>query len=650
VANVVSSVFRKDINGLRAIAIVTVVLFHFGVRGFGGGFVGVDVFFVISGYLMMQIVSTRLAAGRFSLLDFYASRARRIVPSLAAMIGVLLVLGYFWLDHVDYLILGKHAAASLTFTSNLLYWRESGYFDLGSQEKWLLHTWSLSVEWQFYLLFPVFLVALNRLRGGGFLGPGICLAMAGSLLLSIFLTPRFPVLAFYTLATRSWELLAGSVCQLYRERFAATPRRTWPIGLGLVTLATLFYTEHLAYPGFWAIAPVVGASLVLLGNDHASALSTGALQFLGDISYSLYLWHWPVLVAARYFGVQLSATNIAVLLVVSAGCSYASYAAVEVPMRRRSSSSGRFLVIAGGIVATLTGFASVIWYKRGLPRRLPPAAVVAANETFNNNPGAARCLLESSLGSGLPECRIGATSVLPSVALWGDSHGLAVLSAVGEALSETGRAGVFYGMSGCPPLLGVSGLHGRPQCAEFNAASARRILGNDAIHEVIIVGRWSAYPNAAEAGELRFPATSGRGYDLEARANERASYYSRITEDLCVLAATGRRVTALGPIPEMNANVPVQMARAAISHLGSIDLTVTRVAYLRRNSEAWLALRAAESCGVRIIDPASVLCNESVCAPATDGRPLYFDNNHLSEFGNRFLIALFAHAIAADAQ
>lgn len=221
--------FRTDINGLRAWAVVAVVLYHFGVPGFAGGFAGVDVFFVLSGFLMAGIVIGGVEVGRFSLGGFYLARARRILPALLVLVLAVLVVGWFLLMPSDYQTLGRHARESVFFTSNLRYLAESGYFDASSHEKWLLHTWSLSVEWQFYLIYPLVLAGLARLRPGRavLLGAHV-VVLLGSFALCQFLTATKPSQAFFLLQARAWELLLGGLVFLAGERLTLSARlRVW---------------------------------------------------------------------------------------------------------------------------------------------------------------------------------------------------------------------------------------------------------------------------------------------------------------------------------------------------------------------------------------------------------------------------------------
>lgn len=305
--------FRKDINGLRAWAVVAVVLFHFGVPGFAGGFVGVDVFFVISGFLMTNILIRKLEnpQQKFSVWDFYLARAKRIAPALLVLCIALLALGWFVLPPQDYRSLGMHTLTSVLFASNIQYWREAGYFDAASHDKWLLHTWSLSVEWQFYLLLPLFLWGVWRWWPGR-ASAVRCLWVVFliSFGLSIWLTAHKPEAAFFLLPTRAWEMLAGGLVALLAgggyvaQGLKGRERTVEALGFAMIVLP-IATANPLHWPGAAAMLPVLGTVLVLLAQRGNSLFTAPAvLQHLGDWSYSIYLWHWPIAVALAYGGWQ----------------------------------------------------------------------------------------------------------------------------------------------------------------------------------------------------------------------------------------------------------------------------------------------------------------------------------------------------------
>lgn len=303
--------FREDINGLRAWSVVAVLLFHFGLIGLPGGFSGVDVFFVISGYLMTAIIVSGMEENNFRLFRFYMSRVRRIFPAFLALIFSLLVLGWFLLPSIEYQELGEQSSYGMLFLSNLLFWRSSGYFDSASEEKWLLHTWSLAVEAQFYIIYPIIISLIWKINGKlKFLFVCLSLLFSYSLALNILTVSWKPSAAFYLLPTRMWELIAGGLVFLCLRCCTFSSLRkdnAFYIGFFLIISSFIFSSESLSWPSYWAAFPVMGASLIILGNKGDSILINNALlSWLGKRSYSLYLWHWPFVVALNFSELDLS--------------------------------------------------------------------------------------------------------------------------------------------------------------------------------------------------------------------------------------------------------------------------------------------------------------------------------------------------------
>jgi peptidoglycan/LPS O-acetylase OafA/YrhL len=323
--------FRNDINGLRAVAVTAVMLFHFGVPGFRGGFVGVDIFFVISGYLMTSIVVSSLGTNSFDLLTFYFNRAKRIIPALSVLCLFLLAAGWNVLFAAEFHTLAKHVISALFFVSNFVFSRESGYFDASPFDKWLLHTWSLSVEWQFYLIYPAVLMGAFKLGGERLLRAAIASIFAVSFALSAFLTKTHPVESFYLLHTRAWELMAGGLVFLFRAKPSlrlALVAET--LGLGLIVASISLCSDQNTWPGWMAASPVAGTMLVIWANRAESVITSNPFaQFLGTISYSAYLWHWPVVVYLHYVGLAQSTIAISAGLTGSLALGVASYLAVE---------------------------------------------------------------------------------------------------------------------------------------------------------------------------------------------------------------------------------------------------------------------------------------------------------------------------------
>ena len=290
--------FRKDINGLRAIAVIAVVLFHFNASWMPGGFAGVDVFFVISGFLMTGIIFRGIEQDNFSILKFYVARAKRIIPALAVLCLVLLVFGWFYLTPLDYRALGKHAGSSMGFLSNIIYWRESGYFDAASHEKWLLHTWSLSAEWQFYIIYPLVLIAMRKFMSLKAMKATVLVGTVLGFIFCVVATYKWPNPAYYLLPTRAWEMMIGGVAYLYPLKLAENRKKIFEWGgLALIILSYIFISKENLWPGYLALIPVFGAFLLIQAQRNDSIVTGNIIfQSLGKWSYSIYLWHWPITV------------------------------------------------------------------------------------------------------------------------------------------------------------------------------------------------------------------------------------------------------------------------------------------------------------------------------------------------------------------
>jgi peptidoglycan/LPS O-acetylase OafA/YrhL len=294
--------FRQDINGLRAIAVFAVVIFHFNNQWLPGGFSGVDVFFVISGFLMTSIIYKGIVQGDFSIVRFVKSRVRRIVPALLGLCFVLLLVGWFTLTPLDFKYLGKHIVASLSFVSNMIYWGEFGYFNPNSEDNWLLHTWSLAVEFQFYIIYAISIVAFSRLFNIKTLRWVIVIFTFIFFLMSVYATHRSPNAAFYFLPTRMWEFMLGGIAFFFAIRLSQFKKNAIELfGVVLIFFGFITLTKNTLWPGYLSVLPVFGTFLIILSNNQHSYFTNNPVsQWLGKISYSLYLWHWPIVVWLQY--------------------------------------------------------------------------------------------------------------------------------------------------------------------------------------------------------------------------------------------------------------------------------------------------------------------------------------------------------------
>lgn len=295
--------FRKDINGLRAFAVIGVLLFHFNASWMPGGFAGVDVFFVISGFLMTGIIFRGIEQENFSILNFYVARANRIIPALALLCLVLLVFGWFYLMPIEYKVLAKHAASSIGFLSNFIYWREAGYFDAASHEKWLLHTWTLSVEWQFYIIYPLVLVAMRKFLSIKAMKSILIMGTVLGFIFSVIATYKLPNSSYYLLPMRAWEMMIGGVAYLYPFTLQENRKKLLErVGLVLVVGSYFLISAENAWPGYLASFPVIGSFLIIQAQRNDSIMTSNIVfQKIGTWSYSIYLWHWPLVVIIYTF-------------------------------------------------------------------------------------------------------------------------------------------------------------------------------------------------------------------------------------------------------------------------------------------------------------------------------------------------------------
>ena len=653
-----TSEFRADINGLRAWAVVAVVCYHFVVPGFAGGFVGVDVFFVISGFLMTGLVIRGLERGVFSVLSFYVARVRRIMPALLLLCVVLLSFGWYLLLPPDYKLVSAHTVYALTFLSNVKFWQEAGYFDAASHDKWLLHTWSLSVEWQFYLILPLLLLTAWRLRPGRVtqifvIGAGIAISLSSS----VFVTTTHPSSAFYLLHTRAWEMLCGGLVFLLAEHFEFSNRVRlalgW-LGLLLIALAVVLFNNDTVWPSWRAMLPVGAAMLVLLAKSDSIWTESFVPQWLGARSYSLYLWHWPVVVGLTYWDFKESAVAIACALLYTVFIGHFSYSWVEVKSRRWLN--GKSNLIASFTLFVFFGItcipATMIWYLSGVPNRFTAGTELAADEAKNFNPRRNEC--HPNTGVSSPSCVFGGD--VWKVIVVGDSHAAALVGGLASS-STTNNAGVVqWSYSSCPFVLGLKITPAAVQkmggidyrCDDFILWTVDQLDKLPQKIPIVIVNR---YAGAAFGGneEGLVVARPGVFFSKEYQTTTPEfleEFAKRITQSACELAKS-RTVYMVRPIPEMGFNVPKTLSRRMMLGM-SADLSIAMDDYKSRNQWAWRALDAArDQCGVKILDPTAYLCSNERCYGSKDGRPLYYDDDHLSEFGNKLLVPMFAEVFNA---
>ncbi len=647
--------YRPDVDGLRAVAIVPVVLYHAGIAPFGGGFVGVDVFFVISGYLITSFILGEMDRGAFSLRNFYLRRIRRIFPALFLMMAVCAAIGWVLLTPRDYRSLGESVFATVLFSSNVLFWLQSGnYFAQPLEERPLLHTWSLGVEEQFYVAFPVFLMLLCHFFPRRLIAVTVALAVL-SFGLNVLTVESQPRLAFYLAPPRVWELFIGALLAMGAiapPRSARWSEAAGLIGAALIGVAVFGFSKDIAFPGFAALLPTVGAAAVIWagigqGGSVTRLLSHAAPVVVGKISYPLYLWHFPLLAFGAYLAAgDTSLTVRLALIALSIVLAFASWHYVEQPVRRGRWIFGKASAVFGAAAAALVlfgGFGLAAHFAGGFPGRIgKPGLQILAGER-DINPDRARCL-ESADAIDIarrPPCRSGVGDAAPQFALWGDSHAESLRAALAGGGENTQRAGLFFGTAGCIPALGIDRLRS-PGCGRVNDAIVEYLLSVPSIHTVVLSGRWGLWaeglPYKHEAGKGIVASLAGSGVPMDNHAALTAGLESAVAR----LVAAGKQVWMVGPIPEIGHHVPRTLYLDSIGVSRSIDIQPTIQEFNERQGFVLTLLAAiAKKYGVGVVWPHRQLCDARRCHVQKDGYPLYIDDQHLTRSAALSMSAIF---------
>ncbi|WP_191060822.1 acyltransferase family protein, partial [Geminicoccus harenae] len=495
--------YRSDIDGLRALAIVPVLAFHAGVDLFQGGFVGVDVFFVISGYLITSIVMTELAEGRFSIAEFYKRRILRIVPALTVVLLATAAVACIVMLPNEFRETGRSVVAASLFVSNVFFWQTSGYFDGPADQKPLLHTWSLAIEEQFYLFFPILLLVLHRwLRGH--LAVTVAVLVALSFLLGVLRLPAAPSTTFYLLPTRAWELGIGAllaICPL--PRLGQRTRETGAVlGLLLLLYAVFGLSPADPFPGWNALWPCLGAALIIAcaeATRTGQLLGTRPFVAIGAISYSLYLWHWPLIVFYRLLhGQELTPVESAGLIAASLLLATLSYRFVETPFRTpalRRTRSGPVLASCAAVIAASVALGASV-DRFGASWRQYPAEVVRIahyadyhalpDYRYQFRPG--QCLIGAQLDADLPfrpEQCLEPDPARPDYLVVGDSHAAHLWR--GLSLTFPDIHFLQATATGCRPLHGGPG---EARCTELIRQVFDDFLPKTRLDGIILAGRW----------------------------------------------------------------------------------------------------------------------------------------------------------------
>lgn len=660
--------YRPDIDGLRAIAVAIVVAFHAGVPGFTGGFVGVDVFFVISGFLITGLLVDELhATGSISLSRFYARRVRRLLPALAVVIAATLLLGAVLLLSIagEQQDLAKSALAAALSASNVYFWLGSNYFSVQSDLMPLLHTWSLSVEEQYYLVWPTLLIALmllSRKRWHVFtrvLLTALLLVGITAFAANVRTTTSDPPGAFFLMPMRAWEFALGGILTLAAPTVARWPRLVrailFVVGIGLIAVGTIVLDSTVAYPGTAVLLPALGTAGVIAAGCGPvfeplhGWLSSLSMVAIGQLSYSWYLWHWPLLSIARAndLGERTLSRDGAIAL-LSLGLAWLTYRFIEHPIRTQ-----QYRVFRGTRATLLSGAAMsviVLGCALGLGLLAQHSSAHPADrhqkltaEAVHDRPPGTKVCLERQHAAFAALARDPRCFTRPAepvrLVLWGDSHANHWFPLMRSASAHFGVNVEEFARASCPPLLGVMPFNEGAvdhQCERFNQAVVAEIerLAHAGLRGVVLAGRWPAYlGRPSPDGSLRARLSYGDG-PLDPSESEHALQVG-LTATLERLERTGLRIVVVGSTPEFRYSVPECLLRRPLE---SCAMPRTAVEARRGPAMHIVASTVASNGGrAHMFDPLRFFCDDQLCYPVHGHTVMFSDPQHLTATGSPLL-------------
>jgi|688.fasta_scaffold24504_4 peptidoglycan/LPS O-acetylase OafA/YrhL len=662
--NLHSTHYRPDIDGLRAMAVLTVMAFHAFPDSVKGGFIGVDVFFVISGFLITKLIQSGLDNQHFRFSAFYASRVRRLFPSLLVVLLSCLFLGWFALLSDEYKLLGKHISATAVLIPNWILWSDSGYFDYAAHSKPLLHLWSLGVEEQFYLCWPLTFCLLYRHRFN-VLG-ATCILLLCSFFLNLYMIEKYPSASFFWPFTRAWELLAGSLlAQLMHSGFGVSGARKAKLadnrllkqsisilGVLMLSVGLLVIDQEKRFPGSLALLPVIGTLLIIAAGPHSwfnqTVLSHRLLVGIGLISYPLYLWHWPLLSFATILEQNQPAWQVRSLCIAVAFLlSWLTYVCIERPARfGRHLKAKTYSLIALMLITACLGFAT--YASEGFKSRFANQLIEVqiADLTFDM-PTSSDWYCSQVSNEG-PRCL--ASGPAPTAVVMGDSHALTIYPGLVARFQSKGQTLALYGGSdGCPPLLNVviQDIGGDVRnCLQKGTQAILRIIQDPAIKEVILTSRGPMYTTGQGFGDIESSQFGTwvlhfEGEERGFRSNEQV-FLKGLASTLDALKAADKKITFLHDVPELGFDIRscFSFRPMALSNQVKMPCAVAKSDFLARTEIHRAAVDQILSARpeVKVIDLAQALCEDQWCFGAKNDVLLYMDDDHLSRRGAEYVV------------
>ncbi len=636
--------FRYDINALRALAVTAVVGYHYNVDFLPGGFAGVDIFFVISGYLMTDIIVSRLRKDSFSVLKFYYDRAKRIVPGLLGLCFGLLVIGYFILDPIHYNTLSYTSISAILFYSNILFNKSQGYFSPEVNTKILLHTWSLSVEWQFYMIYPILLLALNRLSlTRRHMTAFLCALVAVSLALCIYYSSHDQPVAFYLLPQRAWEMAAGGIVALnFKTQAPKYSGVLLAAGFLLIAVSVFCFNKNMIWPSYWAVAPVLGTCLVIAANQASAwPYRNRAVQTVGKWSYSIYLWHWPIAVMFVYFnytrssiGLVLSQLAILTAIILTGAlllwgarklASRVDWAAIAPQPTWRAGA------LAASFAITLC-FALSVDFTRGFAHRTPEVArQVDIYKTASTDWDFPNSCDGFDADQNVRPCHLGRTDG-PETLVLGNSFAMQLYQRLESEKANLHNSLGFLISSGCPPVTGLRYLQDPLHCnGYFTKAFAYAAERNPA--RLVLASNWFSYfnPDNEKICYIEGNSCAMKLRDPDWFVPHVETIFAGLRETLRKFKERGTEVVIVSATPYGKWNVPAELLKRQF-----LGMDTREIAFFERaefEKESALVKRnlvaIASAIGATFFEPVDYLCDAQQCPTLDgDGVPYFRDMGH----------------------
>ena len=652
--------YRPEVDGLRALAVMPVLFFHAGFSLFSGGYIGVDIFFVISGYLITSIIQREITQNRFSIVNFYERRARRIFPALFFICLVCIPFAYYWMLPFELKSFFDSLIAINLFSSNFLFWQESEYFSAAAELKPLLHTWSLSVEEQFYVFFPAFLLFLNKFKHSIILLAVLLISLL-SLALSEYAASHHPTANFYLLPTRLWELGIGALLALSSPFWIKTKQFTAQIGsiIGIIgiTFSIFYFDNTTPFPGRWALIPVFSTALIIVfakpNNLVGKLLSQKALVSIGLISYSTYLWHQPLFAFTRIRMTEAPTTEIYLaLIVVALLLGYFTWRFIETPFRNKEQFNRKQIFASSALFTSLIMGVSLMGHaKSGIFNNKQAKAAEMQVWRKDYNPRAAECHAGPNFFIDPDKACTYNPSLKKKFAIWGDSHALGLAHILADTLKKQQFDLTHFTYGACIPAIGIMVTDDpSSQCTEYNDAVLEHINNNKEIEIVVMHGRWPLYlegkrfnnqEGGVEYGDSAYILpTNNKAISVASNPQTRfdavGAQYRKTIESLI---AHDKKVVLVYSVPEAGWNVPIKLARNIIfDRKVSTPLSTSFKIYKERVKNAHNQLdKLVNNDNLITIHPSILFCNTTIkdrCIIQTaKGDPLYFDDNHLNRIG-----------------